>query len=377
MFGVPCGISLLGLGAGLYGRAGIDYVADEVLVGFRPERALAAPAVVARFGFEIASMDADGATLRIPRGVSVTRAVEALQASGLVEFAEPNFIAKASYVPGDPAYSSQYGIRLIDCDQGWDLEFGTRNVVVAVIDTGIDAKHPEFLGKLVKGYDFVNKDNNPDDDNGHGSMCAGIIGAQADNAQGIAGVAFGCRIMPIKVLDKSANGSYSNIAKGIRYAADHGAKVINLSLAGTSSSSTLSKVIDYAAGKGAVLVAAAGNDGKKDKKRYPAAYANVISVGAVDRFSQRINISNYGTWVDVAAPGEGIYSTYPGNSYRTMRGTSMATAYVSGEAALLKSRLGVNVNSSFIRNRIKSTSSKVIDWTSYGIVNVERGLTGP
>jgi thermitase len=219
--------------------------------------------------------------------------------------------------------------------------------VIAVVDTGVQSSHPDLAGKVVAGYDFVNNDSDPSDDQGHGTHCAGIAAAQTNNGTGIAGIAgwngdssasdaVSTKIMPVKVLAADGSGTTSGVADGIIYAADHGAKVINLSLGG-GGTITLENAVNYAFSKGCVIVGAAGNSGSSSLS-YPGAYPNVLSVASTDSTDTLSNFSNYGSWVKVAAPGQDIASTYINGGYVYMSGTSMATPLVAGQAALIRSQ---------------------------------------
>ncbi len=375
MFGVVCAVSLLGLDWSRFGRPGIDYVAGELLVTVKPSASLFGASLLRSYG-RVEDLGEGTFRVTVSDAQPTSRAYARLRGDASVAAVEPNFLARSTFLPNDPALSSQYGIRLTRTDLAWDYEQGADWTVVAIVDTGVDRNHPEFENRVLPGYDFVNNDADPLDDNGHGTLCAGIVGAAADNGAGIAGIAFGCRILPVKVLKKDATGSYSTIAKGIRWAADQGVEVINLSLAGSSYSAALESAVRYALNKRVVVVAAAGNDGRKDRKVYPAAFNGVISVAALDRRGLRIDMSNYGKWIDLAAPGGGIYSTYPNRSYRTASGTSMATAFVSGQAALLKSYFGSHTPPSTIRVRLRQFAKPVGDWVSAGMVDALRAIRG-
>ncbi len=216
-----------------------------------------------------------------------------------------------------------------------------------MIDTGVDSNHPDLRGRVVAGYDFVNGDSDPSDDNGHGTAVAGTAAAAGNNGVGVAGVAWGVSVLPVKVLGANGSGSYSAIANGITYSADQGARVINLSLGGTSSSRTLQNAADYAGGKGCLLVAAAGNNGNSTAV-YPAACKNVVAVSALNQADTLPYWSNYGAYVDISAPGEGITTTWPGGSYVTISGTSFSSPIVAVIAALSLSLDGNLSNSSLV-----------------------------
>jgi subtilisin family serine protease len=191
-----------------------------------------------------------------------------------------------------------------------------------------------------RGWDFVNGDNDPQDDYGHGTHVSGIAAAASDNGIGIAGMAWGARIMPLKILDSGGNGSDSDVAAAMVWATDHGAQIINLSLGGDAPAAVMEAAVNYAYGHGVTVVAAAGNTGKPGVV-YPAAYPNAIAVAATNSNDNHASFSSYGAEVDLAAPGVGIYSTYwtrtGGSTYTSLSGTSMAAPHVAGVAALLAS----------------------------------------
>jgi subtilisin family serine protease len=218
---------------------------------------------------------------------------------------------------------------------------GSQEVIIAVIDSGINAEHPEFAGRLVPGYDFVNKDPVPEDTSGHGTHIAGIIAAALDNGEGMAGVCPSCRLMPIKVLNDENLSSWSRVVEGIHFAIDHGAQIINISVGSIIPSETLAVAVERAVENGVIVIASAGNY-SSDVLYYPAALDGVIAVGATTRKGELWSRSDYGSYVDLVAPGEAIYSTYHDldnlyQGYTYMSGTSMAAPFVSGVAGLLLS----------------------------------------
>ncbi|WP_400164518.1 S8 family peptidase [Brevibacillus sp. TJ4] len=291
-----------------------------------------------------------------------------------IEFAEPNYQFKAFAVPNDPYFSLyQYGPQRIAAPAAWDVTQGSPEVTVAVVDTGVQLDHPDLRAKIVPGYDFVSNDTSPADGNGHGTHVAGIAAAVTNNRIGIAGVCPLASIMPIRVLDNSGSGDLMNVARGIVYAAQQGAQVINLSLGAPASSSTLQSAVQYAWSRGAVIVAAAGNDGSATPN-YPANFANVIAVASTNENDTKSGFSNYGLWVDVAAPGDQVLSTYPRNYYSYLSGTSMAAPHVAGVAALLAAQGKTNEE---IVDAILSTCDPVPGTGRYwvhGRVNAERAV---
>lgn len=192
---------------------------------------------------------------------------------------EEDAVAEATMTPTDPRWSTQWGPRKVRAPRAWDYTTGSNATIIAVIDTGVDPRQPDLRGRVIPGWDFHNNDANPMDDYGHGTAVAGVAAAAGNDGVGIAGMCWKCRIMPVKVLGSNGSGYHSNIAAGIIWAADHGADVINLSLASGNNTATLSAAVQYARGVGAVVVAAAGNNGSTTRL-YPAAYSGVVSVAA-------------------------------------------------------------------------------------------------
>ena len=265
----------------------------------------------------------------------------------------------------DPDFHLQYDMSIINADAAWGLcSINASGVTIAIIDTGVDLTHSDLQANLVAGYDFVDNDAVPDDGAGHGTNVAGIAAA-ALNGTGVAGVAPTAKIMPVRVLDNTGSGYVSDIADGITYAADRAA-VLNLSLGGAASSTTLQNAINYAANaKGRLVVAAAGNCGSNYNNPgcnytqyqpiYPAAYPNVMAVAATTSSDTRASFSNVGTYVDIAAPGVGIYNAYYGDSYAYESGTSQAAPHVSGLAALVWAK-NPSYTAAQVWSRITSTA---------------------
>jgi hypothetical protein len=286
-----------------------------------------------------------------------------------VRYAEPNFIVHADAVPNDPSYSSLWGMSMIGAPAAWDVTTGSAGVTVADIDTGVDWSHPDLSSQIWvnpgencsgcrtdgidndhngyvddwRGWDFVNNDNDPMDDHGHGTHVAGTIGAAGNNGVGVAGVNWDVRIMPVKFLNAQGSGTTADAISAVLYAAQNGADVMNNSWAGGDYSQALADAITVADQHNSLFVAAAGNDGNDNDATptYPASYdlPNVVAVAATDSSDGIAYFSNYGQQsVDLGAPGVNIYSTWPGGGYQYLSGTSMATPHVAGAAALLKAR---------------------------------------
>jgi thermitase len=333
--------------------------------------------------------------------------IAAYRTDPMVEYAELDYIAQPTYEPNDPYYGdgTQWGPQKIHAPEAWDICTGNPDVVIAILNWGVDLQHPDLQAKIwanpgetpangidddgngyiddVYGWDFANDDNDPQDDYGHGTHLGGIAAAATDNGVGIAGVAFNCRIMAVKVGDgATGKAAYSDIAYGIMYAADNGAKVINLSLGGYAYSSFLKGAVNYAWNAGCVVVGAVGNNNISDPF-YPAAYDNVIGVSATDQSDVKASWSNYGPHVAVAAPGVSIYSTHwsNGSTYAYMSGTSMAAPHVAGVAALLFAQDGARSNIT-VRSLIEETADDLGDagwdqYYGYGRVNAYQAITTP
>jgi subtilisin family serine protease len=306
--------------------------------------------------------------LDLGTGQSVDEALAAYRSRADVEYAERNPIISICAMPSDPLSGEQWALPMIRAPDAWDTCRGDREIIVAVIDTGVDYTHRDLQGNLwvneaegngvagvdddgngyiddIRGYNFAADDADPADDHGHGTHCAGTIAAVGNNGLDIAGVCWNARIMPLKVLASDGEGSVADAVPAIYYAVANGADVISISWGGDESSETLKEAVAYADRKGVIVVSAAGNKGS-DIRYYPAAYPEVVSVTATDASDRRWYLANYGDWVDLAAPGRDILSLRATQTARgtardpfttRMSGTSMAVPQVSGACALLRS----------------------------------------
>jgi thermitase len=369
-----------------------DFAPGEVLVKFEPGAS----------GQAVADIHGQngGRVKEVIRGidvqvVSVARgqekaSVARYQQNPNVRFAELNGVYEADGgAPNDPQVGKQWAFNNtgqtvgttvgtadadIDAYEAWNyggptaLNPGTKGSAafpIAVLDTGIKEDHEDLSGKVKKRINFTSSPTNRDV-NGHGTHVAGSVAALTNNGKGSAGTCPGCVLYNVKVLGDDKTGKGSWFAQGMIWSADNGAKVINMSLGGSTSSSTVQDAVDYAWSKGVVLVAAAGNSGTSSP-HYPAAYEHVIAVGSTDSKDRKASTSNYGPWVDVAAPGENILSTVIDNTrtanvvekYGTMNGTSMASPHVAGMAGLVWSKSDLCTSNACVRGRIESS---IEDW---------------
>lgn len=296
---------------------------------------------------------------------------------------EANTVVETSRTPDDTQYSSLWGMPMISAPSAWDITTGSSNVVVAVIDTGIEYTHPDLADNIATnpgeiagngvdddnngfiddyyGYDFINGDSNPIDDHFHGTHCAGTVGAKGDNGRGVAGVAWSVKLLPVKVLDSYGSGSIAAVAAGMNYAVKRGVKIMSMSLGTSSYSSTIENAIITAKNAGVLVVAAAGNSAQNTDMypNYPSASAqpNVLAVAASNSSDGLAYFSNWGpTSVDLAAPGQTILSTYLSGQYAYASGTSMATPHVAGMAAML-----LSVNPTLSYSQVKDILITTVD----------------
>ncbi len=346
-------------------------VPGQVLVKFRAGTSLSdAQQSLTRAGVVGAGVvPGIGVTIaRAPAGLE-EQALGVLRADTLVAYAERDvFVSATDTTPSDPLWTSQTGPQDIAAPRAWDVAQGSPATVVAVLDTGVDASHPDLAGSTIPGHDFMNGDADPSDDNGHGTAVAGVIAARTNNGAGLAGVCWHCTILPVKVIDVLGNGTTATLATGITWAAGQGADVINMSLAGPASTQALADAVSYAAAKGIVLVASAGNDATT-QKMYPAALPSVVSVAATTPAHTLYPFSNRGEdWVGLAAPGCNTSSFLLG-TYVSFCGTSSSAPLVSGVAALALS-LRPDAGRSAVVQALEQAASPIAEaGVRYGEVN--------
>lgn len=303
----------------------------------------------------------------------------------VTDYVENNVQVEGAYLPNDPDVSNQqrtYPLQTTHATEGWDYTRGSNAVIIAVLDSGLTLNHPEFQGRILPGYDFVNDDADPTDDHGHGTHTAGIIAAGINNGMGMVGICPDCTLLPVKVLNQNNAGTWSGVAQGILFATDQGARVISLSLGAAVSSKTLETAVSYAIEHNVLIVAAAGNMGI-DRKFYPAALDGVMAVSATDANDARWALSNMGDYIDVAAPGHAVFSTYNDlqnyyGGYNYMSGTSMAAPHVAGLAGLLLSqkseRTVADLYQIITATADKLTAADHDTYFGYGRINVARAL---
>ncbi len=367
---------------------GSPYMAGELLVTYKPEAGAGAkertkqrskgrvdkelPAVRAQL---LSFPEVKNEQAREDREETLEEVKQALEQDPTVEDVSYNYLRQVSYTPDDPRFGKQYGLSKPRFTRAWNRTLGA-GVKIAVLDSGIAAGHPDIQGKVAAERDFVNGDGVAQDDHviGHGTHVAGIAAARTDNGRGIAGGCPGCKLLVGKVVRSNGGGTIADEVEGIIWAANNGAKVINLSLAGPETNAAERNAVEYAWNKGAVIVAAAGNT-NSSVPQYPAAFSRAIAVIATDSADRRTSYSSYGSWVDVAAPGVSIVSTVPGG-YRYYSGTSFSSPHVAALAGLLAAQGRSN---SEIRSRILGTAVDLgatgrDNYYGYGRINAARAL---
>jgi subtilisin family serine protease len=377
-------------------RPGIpaDRLAGRFTVGFEPGRLDELLGWLAGQGGSALRVDTAGgfAVIAIDdaAGMALARAARTAGSPPLpaaVRWFEPDVRMRASFEPDDPFFATaQWDKWVMYADRAWDVTRGNSSIIIAVCDNGVEYNHPDLTARFTpgeRGYDFAANDNDPKPDNiqlpeaFHGTHVSGICAATINNGIGVAGWA-GVRLLAVKVLNDSGSGSMSNLASGIRWAADHGAHVINMSLGSDDNSTPVAEAASYAAARNVLLVAAAGNQGL-NRVQYPARLPEVVCVGATDRSGRLAEYSNYGAHQDVVAPGSEVRSCWTGGGYGVASGTSMASPQVAGVAALVRS---VSPGISATRTRAILGASAIDMGTpgqdisfGHGFVNAWRAVT--
>lgn len=332
--------------------ARLPHVPGEVLVKLHTDSSLRMQELGRHHGLETVRHN-DALGIYLLRGAPTLSASDLAHELGQepeVEFAELNYLGEGGLVPNDTFFSSQWHHRNtgqtggapdadIDSVEGWDLTTGSTSTVVAVLDSGIDSDHPEFVGRIVAGFDFVNNDNDPEDDQSHGTLVTGLLAANAGNNFGVAGVDHRTRVMPVKVLNSQNQGSVMDLVDGLTFAANQGADVISMSLINYPGTSSLANALQLARNSGAILIACAGNGGIGNADvSWPGASPLTISVGATTHTDARASFSGTGSALDLVAPGSSVrtvaYNT-AANLSTSFSGCSAATPVAAGVTTLL------------------------------------------
>lgn len=344
-----------------------DFLPGQLIVKFRPSAPPSAiSALAASYGLkEEGRIEELGARLMaVPEGQE-WEVISKLSADRLVEYAEPNYLRHPLFVPNDPSYASyQWNLRIINMPQAWDISQGSASVKVSVIDSGIDTYHSDRPVNLFKGWNYVNNSYDVYDSLGHGTFVSGIVAAATNNGLGVASVAPGVSLVMHKAINP-ATGQFPiyALSNAIANAANNGAKVINLSLGSPDYSATEKSAIDYAWGKGSLIVASAGNCGagspsssctQINQIQYPAAFPNVLAVGSTTSTDTVAGHSTQNSSVDVSAPGQSVSSLRPGGGYASGSGTSFAAPHVSALAGLIWS-VNPNLTNKQVGDMIVST----------------------
>ena len=371
---------------------GRDVVADRIIVGFRPgvsdaEKAAVHRQVAAAQGgvspIPLKRVNTNAQYIDVSGAPSLDAAIRAYRADPRVAYAEPDGVLRATTTPNDPSFIYQYGMTKIQAPAAWSLTTGSASIKIAILDCGIYEAHPDLAGKVIDRQDFTGSLNGTNDLCDHGTHVAGIASADTNNGIGVAGVGYNTALLNGKILGDDGTGDYTWVAAGIHWAADNGANVINMSLGGFGACSpTVQEAVDYAWARNVVIVAAAGNDGRNEPFE-PADCTHVVGVASTDAGDAKSDFSNYGTWVPVAAPGSGIYSTLNPNintgPYGYLSGTSMASPHVAGLAGLLwATSWGTSAQS--VVNRLEGTADAIpgtgTNW-QYGRINAAAAIGPP
>ena len=354
-------------------RGKLPYVSGRILIKFRPgASAVSLTEKAEEFDLRPSVVTCGSVHVHTVRPGTELEAVETFMLDPAVEYAEPDYLIFAATAglttvaesrrldsrgtipgirsipvaflseadaPNDPLFEQQWALAKIEATDAWKVASGS-NVMIAVIDSGVDLDHPEFATRILEGYDFIGDDTEAEDDYGHGTQVAGVAAAAANNDTGIAGLAWDAQILPVKVLDSQGHGVSSNLTCALYWVADNGADIVNISIISFGPSFGMQSAVNYATNEGVLIFAAAGNLFENGNPvTYPAAHDGVTAVGATNREDGHAWFSSAGSFVDIAAPGVSIYSPFPPthDEYRSVYGTSLASPHVAGLAALVLS----------------------------------------
>ncbi len=293
-----------------------------------------------------------------------------------IAYIQPNQKVQLLAAPDDTYYARQNYLTQIRAPEAWDVVRENTSIIIALIDTGVDLDHPDLKDSVIDGVNLITPGQLPEDDHGHGTNVAGVVAATGNNGTGITGLSWKSKIMPVKALEASGQGDEIKLGEGIRYAVDHDAKIIVLSVGLVRYSPFLQEVADYAEEKGVLLISASGNEGRE--VRYPAAFPTVLAVGGVDPRNNVMTESNYGPEIDLVAPWT-VYTTAMDGQYQYNYGTSMAAPQVAGAAALILSK-NPNMKPFEVRNLLQQTAEDIEthgwdEFSGYGLLRVDRAVT--
>jgi subtilisin family serine protease len=351
-----------------------SYSSNDILVRWQNNAPVSTPLST---GYQ--ALGNDTYDVKLAPGTTVSQAVAYYSKLAGVVFAQPDYTLSAAMVPNDTYISYQWGLNAVGAETAWNYTTGGSPITVAVIDTGVFAD-TDLAPNLIPGYNFVTDTTNTSDQNGHGTVVAGILGAVGNNKTGVAGIDWNVKIMPLTFMDASGSGYLSDAVSAINYAVANGAKIINASWGGGGYDAALAAAIQNAQAHGVIFVAAAGNNSSDNDTtpEYPASYSysNVVSVAATDSNNNLASFSDFGKSVTLAAPGVSILSTTPGNTYEYYSGTSMAAPFVTGALALVWSIHPTWTYNQVIADVVNNTDhpASLTGKVEYGLLDVGKAV---
>ncbi|MHC4846056.1 MAG: S8 family serine peptidase [Planctomycetota bacterium] len=354
----------------------VEVVPDELIIRFADDTQAAARAAThARFGAaELATLAPGLVRVALPAGADLDAFIGRYATDASVRYAQPNVLHRPAGVPNDLKWAQQWGMTTVRAHLAWDVAAGDPSVIIAVLDSGADMDHPDLAAKIAWDYDTASMDDDADDQTGHGTHCMGVAAAETNNVVGVAGAGNACRLAAYRCGD--ATFSTAALVLAIHDAVDQGAHVLSMSWGSIYEDTAVAAALQYALGEGCVLVAAAGNNGDA-VPFYPAAHPFVIAVAATNSLDNLASFSNYGPWVELAAPGQSITSTWTGGVYKYASGTSMATPMVAGTAALLYAELGgqrTTDAAALIRGALEGSAVPVGSFVQHGRLDMRAAV---
>jgi thermitase len=374
----PALLAQVGLspGPGVAQWRDIEVVPDELIVSFADGTTLAArDATHARLGAaRIAALGPGLVRVALPAGADIDTFIGRYAIDASVEFAQPNVLHRPVGVPNDLKWAQQWGMSTVRAPEAWDVASGDPSVIIAVLDSGADMDHPDLAAKIAWDLDTASMDDDADDGTGHGTHCVGVAAAETNNVIGVAGAGNACRVAAYRCGDETF--STAALVLAIHDAVDQGAHVLSMSWGSTFNDTAVAAALQNALDEGCVLVGAAGNNGDS-VPFYPAAHPFVIGVAATNSLDDLASFSNHGAWVELAAPGQSITSTWAGGIYKYASGTSMATPLVAGTAALLYAELGgqrTTEAAALIRGALESSAVPVGSFVQHGRLDMRAAV---